>query len=90
MEANWRRYFSIKWMLFVVCAIMNTSISLYHIDIDIEGYRRRTGATSIPLSTTRALGSSHHNHIAYRNFVRSEMKSISAKNANSFCHYAKI
>jgi hypothetical protein len=56
MEANWRRDFSIKWMLFVVRAIINTSISLDYIDIGIEGRRRRTGAskTTPSLSTTRA------------------------------------
>jgi hypothetical protein len=43
-------------MLFVVRAIINTSISLDYIDIGIEGRRRRTGAskTTPSLSTTRA------------------------------------
>jgi hypothetical protein len=46
MEANWRRYFSIKLVLFVVSAIINASICLEHIDIDIEGPRMSRGASA--------------------------------------------
>jgi hypothetical protein len=53
MEANWRRYFTIKWMFYVVCAIINTSINLDHIDTDIERYRSRRARAS-STSTTRA------------------------------------